>query len=118
MLARLVAWRLRWRGRVYAEPLREEATNPNHARATIVDHRFAAAVAEAVADEAGASDSLVVARGNGAPIAVIARNGVAEVLRTCDDVAALLDAGADDQRIERAVLALIGDAMSVEHAVI
>jgi PAS domain-containing protein len=103
---------------VYAEPLREEATSPNHARATIVDHRFAAAVAEAVADEAGASDSLVVARAAGTPIAVIARNGVADVLTTSDDVTALLDAGADDQRIERAVQALIGDALSIEHAVI
>lgn len=106
------------RARVYAEPLREEATSPNHSRAAIVDHRFAAAVAEAVADEAGATDSLVVTRGAGAPIAVIARNGVAEVLRTSDDVTALLDAGADDQRIERAVQALIGDALSIEHAVI
>jgi PAS domain-containing protein len=125
-LTSVLARALRWLDPMSADFIREETitwdepTDAHISQATIVDRRFAAAIAEIIADDGGGTASLVVAsRGSGSsPIAMVCRDGVLTELK---QLGALRDVAAGahgDDLLDDAIAEALGPMASVEHAAV
>jgi PAS domain-containing protein len=124
-LGRALARALRWGLPMPADFIREETitwdepTDAHLSLASIIDRRFAAALAEVIGDDGGGTASLVVAsRGNGQIIAMTCRDGLVGEVRELGALRDVVAGAHGDDLLDEAIAAALGPMASLEHAAV